>query len=274
MESAIKDLAQFDDTQLFKTICEGSTHIVNNVSRLNTAAQKLYSVEDNHTSRLLSHFATEESAKVLVLLDTVRCPRKKSKEISRTLECFNDHVGKAIYAQACDWRPANFQDMCSYVESERVPFYLDGPSGHDWIFQNHIEQSRENLIYVDYTRDITNENEPRDRYWVYPYNDRHIHGGLFGYHTPASVTLVLALHRANVTTVPGLRIIAKIWRSFTPLPTTHISELTDRNRLTVNTLYECGVLDKNKLEAKDQSALLAWPFPLWSLEVRKEMGSK
>ena len=58
MESAIKDLAQFNDTQLFETVSEGTTHIVNNVSRLNTAAQKLNSVEDYHTSRILRHCAT------------------------------------------------------------------------------------------------------------------------------------------------------------------------------------------------------------------------
>ena len=266
MESAIKDLAQFNDSQLFETVSEGVTHIVNNVSRLNTAAQTLNSVEDYHTSQILCHFATEEAAKVLVLLDSVRCPREKRIEKARTLKCFNDHVGKVIYANACDWRPANFKDMRSYVEEERVPFYLDGPSGHDWIFQNHIEQSRENLIYVDYMRDITNENEPRERYWVYPHTSRE----LFGYHVPASVKLVLALHRANVTTVSGLHIIAEIWRSFTPTPPTHISELTNRNRLTINTLDERGLLDENKLEADDLITLFGWPFPLWSLEVRKK----
>ena len=270
MESAIKDLAQLNDTELFETVSEGATHIVNNASRLNTAAQKLYDFEDFPTSRILRHFATEESAKVLVLLDTVRCPRKKSKELSRTLKCFNDHVGKALYAKACDWRPANFKDMHSYVEDERVLFYLDGPSGYDWIFKNDIEQSRENLIYVDYMQDITNENEPRDRYWVYPDNDKYIHDRFFNFHTPASVTLILAMQRANITTVSGLRIIADIWRSFNPTPTTHVSELTDRNHLTINTLHECGILDNNKLEEGDQIALLTWPFPLWSIEVRKQ----
>lgn len=271
MESAIKDLAQLSDTQLFETVSEGATHIVNNVSRLNTAAQKLYDLEDFPTSRMLRHFATEESAKILVLLDSLRCPRKKSMEVSRTLECFNDHVGKAIYAKACDWRPVTFKDMHSYVEYERALFYLDGPSGYDWIFKNEIVQSRENLIYVDYMRDITNDNEPRDRYWVYPDNDnKYIHEKFSNFHTPASVTLTLAMHRANIATVSGLRIIADIWRSFNPTPTTHVSELTDRNHLTVNTLHECGILDNNKLEEGDEVALLTWSFPLWSIEVRKQ----
>ena len=274
MESAIKDLAQFNDTQLFETVSEGTTHIVNNVSRLNTAAQKLNSVEDYHTSRILRHFATEEAAKVLVLLDAVRCPKEKQKEKAQTLKCFNDHVGKGIYAKACEWRPANFQDMRSYVEEELVPFYLDGPRGYDWIFQNDIVQSRENLIYVDYIREITGANEPQERYWVYPYNDRYNIDGFFDYHTPASVTLALALHRANVTTVTGLRIIAEIWRSFIPTTTTHISELIDKNRITVNTLYERGVLDENKLETDDQIPLLRWMFPLWRLRVHREPMSR
>ena len=251
MKSAINDLAQFDDKLLFEAVSEGSTHIVNNVSRLNTAAQKLNSLEDYHTSQTLRHFATEEAAKVLVLLDTVRCPGEKSKEKAQTLKCFNDHVGKGIYAKACEWRPANFQNMRSYVEDERKPFYLDGPSGNEWIFQNHIVQSRENLIYVDYMREITGENEPQKRYWVYPYNYMFISDDIFGYRTPASVTLALALHRANVTTVSGLRIIAEIWRPFVPKSDTGISELIARNRLTINTLQERRVLDEIKLEADD-----------------------
>ena len=270
MESAIKDLVEFNDTQLFETVSEGVTHIVNNVSRLNTAGQKLHSVEDYHASRILRHFATEEAAKVLVLLDTVRCPTEKSQEKAKTLECFNDHIGKAIYAKACEWRPANFQNMISYVEDERVMFYLDGPTGYDWIFQNCIEQSRQNLIYVDYMRNIAEENEPRERYWVYPYENMFINDAFFSYNTPASVTLALALQQTNVTTVSGLSIIAEIWRSFTPTPNTEISELIDMNRLTIDTLYERGILDKNKLGTDEQITLLRWPFPLWPIRVRKE----
>lgn len=271
MESAIKDLAQFNDTELFEIVSEGASHIVKNASRLDEAAKKLSGADDYHTSRILRHFASEEAAKVLVLLDVVRCPREKSQEKARTLECFSDHIGKAVYAQACEWRPANFQNVVSYVKKARAPYYLDGPSGHDWIFQNHIQESRENLLYVDYIRDITEENEPRERYWAYPHDEQFTIDTIFDYYTPpSSVTLALALHSAKITTVSGLRVIAEIWRSFVPTPDTSISELTDRNLHTVNTLLERGVLDMNKLESSQHYTLSNWPFPLWSLPVGKE----
>ena len=270
MESAIKDLAQFNDIELFEIVSEGASHIVKNASRLNEAAKTLSGADHYQTSRILSYFASEEAAKVLVLLDVVRCPGGKSQEKARTLECFDDHVGKAVYAQACEWRPANFQNVVSYVKEARVPFYLDGPSGHDWIFQNHIEQSRENLLYIDFIREITEENEPRTRYWVCPDDEQFTIDAFVDYYTPPSVTLALTLHSAKITTVPGLRVIAEIWRSFVPTPDTSISELTDRNLHTVNVLHERGILDVNRLESSQQYTLSNWPFPLWSIPVGRE----
>ena len=47
MESAIKDLSQFNDTELFEIVSEGASHIVKNASRLNEAAKKLSGADDS-----------------------------------------------------------------------------------------------------------------------------------------------------------------------------------------------------------------------------------
>ena len=48
---------------------------------------------------MLRNLANEEAAKVLILLDVVRCPKSRSTDKSRTLSYFYNHLAKRIYAQ-------------------------------------------------------------------------------------------------------------------------------------------------------------------------------
>ena len=271
MKRAIQDLARFSDERLFREISEGAEHLVENISRLDAAARTLSETDDRLTAAILGAFAAEESAKVLILLDVVRCPKNRSKEKTRTLSYFYNHVGKYIYAEACRWQPARFQDTIDYVESDREPYYLDGPCGSDWIFRNDIEQLREQRLYVDFVREIAEDSEP---FWVAPSERFPLYEhSLFRYTTPPSVNLVATLHRAKVTKVPGLRVVAEIWRPFEPTPETSVDELISMNRRTLETFQNRGILDENRPQTEGYTYLDEWPFPLWSLEVGKNKDS-
>ena len=102
-------------------------------------------------SEILRLAAEEEAAKVLILLDAVRCPRvERQSDFNRQLQYFNDHLAKGIYAQYCWRRPHSFSAVREWVDRERKEYYLDGPNNVDWIFYNEILRQREETIYVDY----------------------------------------------------------------------------------------------------------------------------
>jgi hypothetical protein len=144
MERAIKDLAKLGDTEFFDQVAKGLQLIAEEVRRIDDAATglsddtytSLLSPERNYPAPILSVVGAEEAAKTLILIDSVRCPVSKSKERTRTLGYFYDHLAKTIYAEACRWRAANFAQLSRLITLDRQMYYLDGPTGADWIFYN------------------------------------------------------------------------------------------------------------------------------------------
>ncbi len=100
--SAIKELAGSSDKDLFPLVSEGVEHIVTNIARLHDAASSLADAGDHASAAILGRIATEEAAKVLILLDAVRCPPSKKEERERTLACWNSHLWKGLYSEVCD----------------------------------------------------------------------------------------------------------------------------------------------------------------------------
>ena len=98
--SAIKTLANLSDVDLIKSISEGITHLRANVERLDRAAHSLSCADDPTTAAILGHFASEEAAKILLLLDVVRCPRDEQSSRSRMLKFYHDHIWKGVYISA------------------------------------------------------------------------------------------------------------------------------------------------------------------------------
>ncbi len=74
-------------------------HISASVRRLSAAILALDSATHYQARQTLQVLADEEAAKILLLLDMVRCPPSMSVERIRLLDCYYDHVAKGIYAQ-------------------------------------------------------------------------------------------------------------------------------------------------------------------------------
>jgi AbiV family abortive infection protein len=147
---AIKDLTQLSDPDFFASIAEGVSLVVENVNRLQAGAAALAEARQTHPSRVLTTLAEEEAAKVLILVDAVRCPRQPTERLARQLGRFNDHLAKGLYARVCGMRPITLADLQKYVDNDRHDFYLDGPNDVDWIFRNQVIDGRESMLYVDY----------------------------------------------------------------------------------------------------------------------------
>ena len=147
---AIKDLMRLGEPAFFAAIAEGLELIVQNVSRLYDGAITLAKASQPHAAHVLTTLAEEEAAKVLILLDAVRCPQSPADRLSHQLARFNDHLAKGLYARVCGMRPATLAQLQECIDNDREEFYLDGPNDVDWIFRNQVTQDREGIFYVDY----------------------------------------------------------------------------------------------------------------------------
>ena len=260
MRSAIKDLMQFSDSRLFEEVSEGISQIVENAVNLEDAASCLIQNEHYRNGEILSSFAEEEAAKVLVLVDVVRCPRNLSDAKSRTLGHFHDHLAKRVYAEVCSWRPADFEEVAQRVERECQEFHLEGPNDVDWVFPNSLRREREDMAYVDYVKDVTTDDGPY--FWNCPLPSDLYKGT---HYPPDSVEVARALYRIGATTPEGLAVVAEIWRPFVPQPETTAMELINVKERMLEHLRGEGLL--HPVDSSVNEGLDRWPFPLWSMEI-------
>jgi hypothetical protein len=268
---AIKDLADLGDEQFLDQIATGLRYLVEEVDKIDSAAKSLSTPGFAHLinpgadypATILSVIGEEEAAKVLVLLDAVRCPPSKDKERRRTLGYFYDHVAKAIYAETCQWRPADFAEVMRLIELERPKWYLDGPTGTEWLFYNRNLQQREDALYVGYEREETDESEKREGYWRSPLHS------IAGSHLTKNVFAVCrALDQMGVLAREALVVVATIWRQIELCPLTTSADMERWNRSTFEELEKRGLLR----EVSDSALTIAidhWPVPLWSIDVGK-----
>lgn len=260
MERAIQDLCQLKDERLFEEVSTGIGHVMEVVNRLDAAAHTLSKAGQEHPARILGSLAEEEVAKVLILVDVVRCPQAQAKERKRLLGYFYNHLAKGIYAKACSWHVMDFAELTRYVEIECDPYYLDGPNEVDWVFYNHILQQRDDKLYVNYVRE---GREDGDHYWVCPRNEEL---PLFPYQTREAIRLARALYQVGVTSPEGLVVVAEVWRSVEVTPGFGNERLTQLNSQTLGKLEKRGVPQ----EARDDNYTRVrerWPFPLYPLDM-------
>ncbi len=265
MRRAIRDLASFPDDRLFKELSEGIPLIVENAVSLDETAHRLYRDREFRASEIMRGFAKEEAAKVLILMDLIRCPSDWEKRAD-VAGRFYGHVAKRIYAMACSYPNIHsFKELCGLIESECRPFYLEGPNWVDWIFPNSITAEREQTLYVDYVRDLTDESG--ECYWSAPGNPL---PSLGPYESPDCVTLSQALSNAGGNSPDGLATIATIWRDFLPEPEMDRRELRQLIKHTLEQLEAGGLTFED--ESTLEFIIWNWPFPMWPLTIKEPRG--
>ena len=263
MRSAIVNLVQLPDVRFLEEISKGIGHIVEYADSLDSLADRLVDMGEHRRARTVRALAEEEAAKVLILVDAVRCPPNEAKNRSRTLRGYYSHLAKHIYSEACWWRSADFAEVERAIERERLPYYLDGPNDVDWIFSNPAKAEREGSMYVDYVQDITEQDG--EYHWISPLTDHE--PGRYQLPTPTSLVAARALHRVGLTTPVGLSIVADLWRSFRPEPSTRFPELSRKVRDTLKRVTENGLCADVDPETLISTVINYWPFPLWSLDL-------
>lgn len=254
---AIKDLAQLSPDDFVQAVAEGLKLILQNAENLiNDATSLLRNGCDSSSVWLLRGVAEEEAAKVLILVDAVRCPKGHNR-FAKHLQNFNDHTAKGIYAEYYNWRPATFGEIISYIDFYRAEYYLDGPEGIEWIFRNKISQDREEIIYVDYV-----EDEDGHR-WQLP-NPEKMRGGKM--RSSELVRGALAVSRGlkaiGCTTTKALSLLADFWKDIEMNESFHWQDLRRLNDTFFLKMKAEGLLREDPRFLIDH-----WLFPVYSLDL-------
>lgn len=264
---ALGDLAQTSESEAFPILAEGLPLLADHVDALTQAMAALTTRDTVRGHQVLNVFATEEAAKVLIVLDLARCGWNNSGAKSRLLKAFYNHVLRHVYAQVHQGSPADFAEVADYVETLRANHYLDGPNDVDWIFRNHLEAAREDTLYVD--RVAWGDGTPDT--WVTPL-DRADLGNQDD--LSPTVELVQALRRLGVLSLRGLEVCQEVWagqtlvweRRGTTAPT-RWEVCRKRNHEVFRRLNDEGLVSPDLTERDVDLGLDQWTFPLGHLDL-------
>lgn len=199
-----KRLCQMPHNQRLAFIAEGLPIILGSAQGFWKAAEQL-----GHQTReatVMEGFATEEAAKILILMDVVRCPPKLiASRLNQLMKWFYDHLARGIYAEATDWRPMDLAQLRSYVDSHRQGHYTEGYAG-EYIMPNWTVYGRESALYADVEllQDDTliwcAPRQPVSTAWSFN-------------RMPAAMRVAEAMQQLGLFTEAGLRATSVIWSS-------------------------------------------------------------
>ncbi|KQZ47450.1 hypothetical protein [Ensifer sp. Root558] len=193
-------LGQLSPARQLDVIAEGLPVLLKSADDLLKAADEL----DAHprASAILVGHATEELAKLLVLIDIVRCPPNiRGGLVGTMFKWFYEHLPRLIYAEAQDWRPTTIDQLQEYVDNSRKTHGLEGLVG-EHILPNWTLFSRESRLYADIVTYEDGEptwNEPSEAATAL-WDQR-----------PSIWHVAKALNDVGAITRPGLDILSEVW---------------------------------------------------------------
>lgn len=182
-------------------IAEGLPIIFQSAQSLLLAKRKLK--EFPRETEVLEGHCIEECAKILILVDLIRCPAKLvASRLGNILTWFYGHLPRLIYADAQNWIAYSPEMLQGYVDDYRKTHYLEGYCG-EWIVPNWELYRRESNLYADVVG-----NEDAEPSWHSPLPAV---PDYFPDLAPAAYKVADALEAVGTFTPLGLRIVASEW---------------------------------------------------------------
>jgi hypothetical protein len=253
-------LTQLSQRERLEFIAEGLPIVAASARSFWDAAQLLE--QGSREQNVLEGFAVEEAAKVLILMDLVRCPSKYiARRVKGIVKTFYDHLSRMIYAAAQGWRPVDVTQLQTYVDQERQGHYLEGYVG-EYIVPNWRLYSRESTMYADI--EVHEDGKPQ---WSAPRGDGcslQMFGG-----PPLPLLLTEAMAALGMFTVKGVRIVHQTWQA---LDFIDIQHLDDHRRLVREMLDKLIAAKLPSDDATDDHVWQLnshWQLPMYNLQFGK-----
>jgi hypothetical protein len=250
-----KKLCQLPKEERLGLIAEGLPIILESARGFWRASGQLAN-NNPREADVLEGFAEEEAAKILILLDVVRCPSKLIAErIGHIIDNFYDHLARLLYAEAQGWQPMHVAQLQEYLDSERVAHYLEGHIG-EYIAPNWTIYGRESQLYADIeaSEDGTHWNKPTSYRSGLPH------------FTPTALRVVDALSAFGIFTRQGLDATAKVWGQ---LEFKDGETKVDAERLTedlLNKLVAEGLTCRPVTQEDVGILYRSWQMPMYNLD--------
>lgn len=200
-----RHMCQLPEKDRLSFIADGLPIILNSGQGFWKASQQLDTLP--REAKVLESFAEEEAAKILILMDAVRCPpRLASSRLNVIIGWFYNHLARLIYAKAASWKPVHLAQLREYVDQQRRGHDIDGYAG-EYILPNWAMYSRESALYAD-----VEASQDGELHWnspCQPYDP----GGFrpFRSFTPAALRVGEAMQQLGLFTAAGLRATSETW---------------------------------------------------------------
>ena len=211
--------------------------------------------EQPREARVLQGHADEEAAKILILMDSVRCPKKIiSSKIGNIVKWFYDHLARLVYAEAVIWKPTCVTELREYVDSQRLSHYVEGSVG-EYIFPNWNLYMRESQMYADVFQE-----EGEEPYWIDP-AESHIPPL-----EPPALKLSKAMSTLGMFSPQGLMVTSEVWGQ---IAFTKNEDCGDAKHLTHQLLEKLvdEKLPSTETYQKDVTTLHNnWQLPMYDFE--------
>lgn len=245
-----------DDRLAF--IAMGLPSILDSAERYWTAAVQLK--ERRREANVLQGQASEEAAKILILLDAARCPRKLiSSNMGKIVQWFYDHLARLIYSESVLWQPPDLAELRSWFDLNRRSHALEGDIG-EYIFPNWSLFNRESQLYSDVLR-----TENGSVSWNTP-GALDVLIGEVPLAEPPALKLAKAMSDVGLFSHQGLRATSDIWNGTT---FTGQEDWSDSHPLTYALLERITKESLPTVSDTDQQRLAIlehWQLPMYDFD--------
>ena len=210
-------------------------------------------------AEVLVGFAKEEAAKILILMDALRCPPKLiASKISKIVGYFYDHRARLIYTQVADWWSEDITRLRISVKPLRNTHYIEGNMG-EYILPNSTIYNRESKLYADV--EAYEDGKP---IWNAPSSYT---SAFYFHHVPAVLKVCEAMSELGMFSLSGLQAISDIWgETFF----TEAESNKDAERLTEQLLARLiNEQLPNDNASQDHLGTLYrhWPLPMYDVDL-------
>ncbi|MCO5154080.1 MULTISPECIES: hypothetical protein [unclassified Shinella] len=212
-------------------------------------------------SNVLKGHAEEEAAKILILMDIVRCPKKLiAGRIGTLMGWYYDHLARLLYAEACQWRPVDLKELRKIIDRRRVTHYLEGGMG-EFIVPNDLIYQRETRLYAD-----IEGLDDGTLQWVAPGG----YASMFDF-KPNALIVAEALAAFGAFTVAGLNILSTVWSEVDFQDDTSCHESDRLIGATLNQLAARGLASDEATNDHVTSLYQRWQMPLYALDMKARL---
>ncbi|WP_299614947.1 hypothetical protein [Pelagibius sp.] len=251
----VRVLCQMPQKKRLEVIAQGLPIILSSAQGFRQASLALKS--NLREAEVLAGFAEEEAAKILILIDAVRCPTKiLPSRMGPIVSWFYDHLARLIYADAVTWKPMHVAQLREYVDMSRRAHYVDGLVG-EYILPNWSIYERESRLYAD----IEDYGDGNIR-WNSPTNQ------VLDFFTSSdhALSVAEAMSALGMFTIEGLKATSEVWGQ---VAFTSMEGHSDAEHLTkelLRRLVSERLLSEDVTQADVNVLFDRWQLPMYDFD--------